>query len=301
MGRSSFLFYFPVSKMAIIKEVLLSAFVRVKSMGKRPPPAGLCPQTNTLETTGPYGATPLRSEAIPARTNWVFALTNKDNIRMFFVELTGFSSDSGNRKLSREPLGGRGIQSRDTQGARRRILGVLLIHRKADPGFVNQRMRCWKEAGMLPLFLKPTGSTGFTTRTGYRSRTEAFRFGFGASDVSYLSHEGIEGDQPGRIGRQVCNGSKLASKSLRILLQFHCLYLIGNLRITPLWSGRNSLSSVVMPGSEESRLKASTEKEKKDSGQDGDASLSAIGCSSLARGLVFMAHHPAGKKLRLFR
>ncbi|CAJ1861991.1 unnamed protein product [Sphenostylis stenocarpa] len=37
-----------------------------------------------------------------------------------------------------------------------------------------------------------------------------------------------------------------------------------------------------------------TEKEKKDSGQDGDASLSAIGCSSLARGLVFIAHHPAG-------
>lgn len=27
---------------------------------------------------------------------------------------------------------------------------------------------------------------------------------------------GIEGDQPGRIGRQVCNGSKLASKPLRM-------------------------------------------------------------------------------------
>ncbi|KAK4838573.1 hypothetical protein QYF36_014801 [Acer negundo] len=37
-------------------------------------------KTNTLETTGPYGATPLRSEAIPARANWVFALTQKDNI-----------------------------------------------------------------------------------------------------------------------------------------------------------------------------------------------------------------------------
>ncbi|KAK7325834.1 hypothetical protein VNO80_33880 [Phaseolus coccineus] len=103
--------------------------------------------TNTLETTGPYGATPLRSEAIPARTNWVFALTSKDNIRMFFVELTGFSSDSGNRKVNRHPSAG-----------------------------VNPRMRCWKEAGMLPLFLKPTGSTGFTTRTGYRSRTEASAF-----------------------------------------------------------------------------------------------------------------------------
>lgn len=44
-----------------------------------------------------------------------------------------------------------------------------------------------------------------------------------------LDKIGIEGDQPGRIGRQVCNGSELASKPLRILLQFHCLYLIGNL------------------------------------------------------------------------
>lgn len=42
-----------------------------------------------------------------------------------------------------------------------------------------------------------------------------------------LEKIGIEGDQPGRIGRQVCNGSKLASKPLRILLQFHCLF--GNL------------------------------------------------------------------------
>uniref|UniRef100_A0A5C7GQ79 Uncharacterized protein n=1 Tax=Acer yangbiense TaxID=1000413 RepID=A0A5C7GQ79_9ROSI len=42
---------------------------------------GLLTATNTLETTGPYGATPLRSEAIPARANWVFALTQKDNIR----------------------------------------------------------------------------------------------------------------------------------------------------------------------------------------------------------------------------
>lgn len=47
MGRSSFLFHFPVSKMAIIKEVLLSAFVRVKSMVKRPPPAGYLPQTTS--------------------------------------------------------------------------------------------------------------------------------------------------------------------------------------------------------------------------------------------------------------
>ncbi|KAM0956947.1 hypothetical protein ACFX2I_025078 [Malus domestica] len=56
-------------------------------------------------------------------------------------------------------------------------------------------MRCWKEAGMLPLLLKPTGSTGFTTGygsqigryvaglgtgyasiTGYRSQTEAKAF-----------------------------------------------------------------------------------------------------------------------------
>lgn len=44
-----------------------------------------------------------------------------------------------------------------------------------------------------------------------------------------LEKIGIEGDQPGRIGRQVCHGSKLASKPLRILLQFHSLYLIGNL------------------------------------------------------------------------
>jgi len=42
----------------------------------------LCLQTNTLETTGPYGATPLRSEAIPARANWVFALTQKDKKRI---------------------------------------------------------------------------------------------------------------------------------------------------------------------------------------------------------------------------
>ncbi|KAK1405907.1 hypothetical protein QVD17_42421 [Tagetes erecta] len=34
-------------------------------------------KTNTLETAGTYGATPLRSEAIPARANWVFALTKK--------------------------------------------------------------------------------------------------------------------------------------------------------------------------------------------------------------------------------
>ncbi|KAK7373344.1 hypothetical protein VNO80_06748 [Phaseolus coccineus] len=163
MGRSSFLFHFPVSKIAIIKEVLLSAFVRVKSMGKRPPPARYLPQTtsqisfsimkppfslsnkgllevralspdelppaargkttflrklrciqktNTLETMGPYGATPLRSEAIPARTNWVFALTSKDNIRMFFVELTGFSSDNGNRKVNRHPSVGGGDEYR---------------------------------------------------------------------------------------------------------------------------------------------------------------------------------------------
>ncbi|KOM25341.1 hypothetical protein LR48_Vigan98s000800 [Vigna angularis] len=124
--------------MAIIKEVLLSAFVRVKSMGKRPPPAGYLPETtsrisfsimkppfslsnkgllkvralspdklrpalnrglwsfsfatNTLETTGPYGATPLRSEAIPARTNWVFALTNKDNIRTGYRSRTSASA-----------------------------------------------------------------------------------------------------------------------------------------------------------------------------------------------------------------
>ena len=38
-------------------------------------------QTNTLETTGPYGATPLRSEAIPAQANWVFALTQKEKKR----------------------------------------------------------------------------------------------------------------------------------------------------------------------------------------------------------------------------
>jgi len=44
-----------------------------------------------------------------------------------------------------------------------------------------------------------------------------------------LDKIGIEGDPPGGIGRQVCNGSELASKPLRILLQFHCLYLIGNL------------------------------------------------------------------------
>ncbi|KAK7377770.1 hypothetical protein VNO80_03202 [Phaseolus coccineus] len=86
---------------------------------------------------GPYGATPLRSEAIPAQTNWVFELTSKGNI----------SSDNENRKVNRHP------------SAR-----------------VNPRMRYWKEAGMLPLFLKPTGSTGFTTRTSYRSRTKASAF-----------------------------------------------------------------------------------------------------------------------------
>jgi len=42
----------------------------------------LCLQTNTLETTGPYGATPLRSEDIPARANWVFTLTKKENKRI---------------------------------------------------------------------------------------------------------------------------------------------------------------------------------------------------------------------------
>lgn len=44
-----------------------------------------------------------------------------------------------------------------------------------------------------------------------------------------LDKIGIEGDQPGKIGRQVCNGSKLASKPLRILLKCNSLYLIGNL------------------------------------------------------------------------
>ncbi|ONK59725.1 uncharacterized protein A4U43_C08F9740 [Asparagus officinalis] len=38
--------------------------------------------TNTLETIGPYGATPLRSEDIPARANWVFTLTKKEKKRI---------------------------------------------------------------------------------------------------------------------------------------------------------------------------------------------------------------------------
>lgn len=53
------------------------------------------------------------------------------------------------------------------------LLVKWLLH-QLHTGLVNQRMRCWK--GMLPLFLKPTESTGFTTRTGYRSRTEASAF-----------------------------------------------------------------------------------------------------------------------------
>ena len=50
------------------------------------------------------------------------------------------------------------------------LLVKWLLHR-LHTGLANPRMRCWKEAGMLPLLLKPTGSTGFTTGTGYKSRT----------------------------------------------------------------------------------------------------------------------------------
>lgn len=60
----------------------------------------LCLQTNTLETAGTYGATPLRSEAIPARANWVFALTKKRKKSASGIGRTSYRS-TGEQPISR--------------------------------------------------------------------------------------------------------------------------------------------------------------------------------------------------------
>lgn len=73
------------------------------------------------------------------------------------------------------------------------LLVKWLLHR-LHTGLANPRMRCWKEAGMLPLLLKPTGSTGFTTSTGYGFPIGRYAAGLGtwyASITGYRSRTGL--------------------------------------------------------------------------------------------------------------